>query len=224
MKHKPKLNWVHLIQTIGKGKLITCLIILFPLIGLCLLILDTKKFPFEKSFLKWLHQVIPPVFGDIFSFFYILGDTDCAGAIVAISLAILVWKRYWRKAMVLAIASAGILLMIDKLLKPFFERSRPPMRLDHSAAGYSFPSGHAAGNLVLYFLLAYLLSARFPQLEKYIYAFATLVVILIGLGSMYLRVHWPTDILAGYGLGYIWLTLCMTLLKVWEKKTKKFEA
>lgn len=218
MQYKLKPDWAYFVQAIGRVRLMICLTILLPLTGLCLTILHTKRLPNEKTFLQGFRAVIPPSIGDVLSFFYWIGDTHFAAVFVALSIAYLVWKRYWKEATVLALAAGGILILIDDIFKPLFERNRPPMRLDPSAGGYSFPSGHAAGNLVLYFYWAYLISARFPKLSLYIHGIATLGLIFIGLGSMYLRVHWPTDVIAGYGFGYIWLTLCLTLLKVWQKK------
>lgn len=220
---KLKLNdWlVSLVAAIGKVRLYTCLFILFPLILLCQEIKYQKTFEFEDDFLRWLHEVIHPAVGYVLSVFYWIGDTQSAAIVVIISLAFLAWKRYWKKAGTLAIATLSVLLFVDKVLKPFFARRRPPERLDKSAGGYSFPSGHATGNLLLYFYLAYLLAAKYPKYSLHIYLAISAFLILMGLSSMYLRVHWPTDVLAGYGFGYIWLTVALAILNFSGKKAKK---
>lgn len=220
MKIKLNDRLISLVAAIGKVRLYTCLFILFPLILLCQEIKAKKSFDFEVNFLQWLHEVIHPVLGYVLSVFYWIGDTQSAAVVVIISLAFLAWKRYWKEAGTLAIATLSVLLFVDKVLKPFFARRRPPERLDKSAGGYSFPSGHATGNVLLYFYLAYLLAARYPKYIIHIYTVISIFLLLMGLSSMYLRVHWPTDVLAGYGFGYIWLTIALTILNFSGKKGK----
>jgi membrane-associated phospholipid phosphatase len=214
-------NWfISGVALIGKVRLITCLVLLLPLILLSKAILEKRQFAFEPAFLEWLHTINEPLLIHFLQPFYTIGDTQFAAIIVVISLGVLAWRRYWQEATVLAIASLGVLLLVDKVLKPFFLRRRPPMRLDDTAAGFSFPSGHATGNFVLYLFLAYILAHRFPKYSVYIYGIAIVFLLLMGLSSMYLRVHWPTDIIGGYGYGFIWLTVCLTLLKLSSNKYK----
>ena len=216
-------NWFNsLVAATGKIQLYICCFSIIPLILLCQAIKQKKSFDFEADFLLLLHQVIHPIIGYVLSFFYLIGDTQFAAFVVIISLAFLAWKRYWREAGTLAFATLSVLILVDKILKPFFARRRPPERLDKTAGGYSFPSGHATGNVVLYFYLAYLLAARYPKLSIYIYSGTTIFLILMGLSSMYLRVHWPTDIIGGYIFGYLWLTLALAILNFSGKKEKKY--
>jgi undecaprenyl-diphosphatase len=149
--------------------------------------------------------------------FYFVGEAEVAVFIVLLSLGILCWKRYWLEAQVVAASSLGVLLLIDKLLKPLFYRRRPPEKLVY-VDGRSFPSGHATGNLLLYLLLAYILSARFPKYKFHFYSSAIALTLLIGLSSMYLRTHWLTDILGGYSLAFVLLTLAIGALKFSDPK------
>ncbi len=218
MKSQRKPFLVSLLDAIGRYNLILCLVILFPLIWLSQRI-DTKNFPeFDNNFMLWLQNYINPIFTPFFQLFYIIGNTKFSATIVTISLAILIWKHYWKEATILAFGSLGVLLLVDDILKPFLGRRRPNLRLVEVSGSKSFPSGHATGNLFLYFYLSYLLSARFPKLTPYIYGTATIFLIIMGLSSIYVRAHWPTDIIAGYGIGYIWLTIALALLKLSEKK------
>ncbi len=218
MKHQRNPKSIPLLSLIGKARLITCLIISVTLFWLSKAILDKKTFEFDSSFVQRMHEINEPVLTIILHPFYTIGDTQSAAIIVVLSLGILTWRRYWKEAQILAFASLGVLLLVDKVLKPFFLRPRPSHRLDETVAGFSFPSGHATGNLVLYLFLAYILAARYPKFTIHIYAATIVFLILMGLSSIYLRVHWPTDILAGYGYGYLWLTLCLILLKLIAKK------
>jgi membrane-associated phospholipid phosphatase len=78
---------------------------------------------------------------------------------------------------------------------------------------YGFPSGHALGSLVLYGFLAYLLGQRYPRRSGLIYGIAGAMIGAIGLSRLYLGVHYPTDILAGYAVGGLWLMICLGLLR-----------
>ena len=110
-------------------------------------------------------------------------------------------------------------MIVDRWLKQLFDRRRPSGRLLDDISGRSFPSGHAAGGVVFYFYLAHVLSAHYPQYRWQIYLATSLWVGFIGLSSMYCRVHWLSDIIAGYSVGFVWLTLSLFLLKRAEPNT-----
>jgi undecaprenyl-diphosphatase len=173
---------------------------------------DLKEIAFDIAFLDFLHKVIPEAMAPFWIKVYKGTGVELTATMIAITLGFLAWKRYWSEIKYLVFATLGILLVIDQVLKPFFNRTRPLPRLV-DVDGRSFPSGHAAGGVVFYFYLAFLLVAHFPQYRWQIYLGATLWVGFIGIASMYCRVHWATDILAGYGVGFIWLTLSLFLLK-----------
>ena len=97
----------------------------------------------------------------IFKIIYISGDIYVAGPVVAIALFWMIWRNYKQEAIGFAFATLGILILIDRVLKPFFDRNRPPKpRLVDGLSRHSFPSGHAAGNLVLYFYLSFFYNCR----------------------------------------------------------------
>lgn len=223
MKLKRKNNrYISLLADIGKRRLITCIFMLFLFVWLSKAVLDKKTIKFDESLLLLLHNhTNNNIALELSKIFYYAGDAKYSAIVVILSLGILFWKGYWQEAKILAIASLGVLVIVDRGLKPFFDISRPGESLV-SKVGKSFPSGHATGNFVLYFYLAYLLAERFPKLTIYIYGVITAFLILIGLSSMYLRVHWPTDIIAGYASGYVWLTICLGMLKISTNKYKKY--
>jgi undecaprenyl-diphosphatase len=79
--------------------------------------------------------------------------------------------------------------------------------------GRSFPSGHAAGAVVFYFLMCTILAERYPRLRRPLILGSTLWVGLIWISTLYCRVHWLTDIIAGAAVGFIWLSICLTSLR-----------
>lgn len=124
------------------------------------------------------------------------------------------WHRQRTLAIVFAInCMGGAVLSIG--LKLFFGQPRPALwpQIITEPTG-SFPSGHALGSMVLYGFSVYLLAQRFPQYNRLIYGLAVLLISGIGLSRFCLGVHWPTDVLAGYGIGFLWVSGCIALLRL----------
>lgn len=132
----------------------------------------------------------------------VIGDTGGRLLIVGAALAALLWMGSRIGARWLAIVMAGGTLL-NLGLKQIFAAPRPDLlpHLDivHS---YSFPSGHAAGNLILFGALAMLAGSRAG------YLVAGAMVASIGISRIWLGVHWPSDVLAGWVEGLGWLALC----------------
>jgi undecaprenyl-diphosphatase len=117
--------------------------------------------------------------------------------------------------MVVVTVGGGVLL--SSLLKQGFARPRPDLVphgvLVHTA---SFPSGHAMLSAVVYLTLGALLARVQPQrrLKVYILTMAVVLTTLVGLSRIYLGVHWPTDVLAGWIAGAAWALLAWCIA-VW---------
>ena len=206
-------------RRIGKINLYFVLLLFIPLTLLCSQILNKNYSQLDFQIFQMLQDKRSFLLNIFLKTIYQISGTYITGLIVVIALAILIRKRYWQEAKTLAFATLGILILVDEILKPFFDRRRPPHpRLVKNLSRESFPSGHAAGNLVLYFYLSFILAVRYPNLAKYIYGLATIFVFLIGFSSIYTNAHWATDVLAGYAFGYIWLLVSLTILKLSSPK------
>lgn len=206
---KPK-NFFH---HFSKTNLFFSSLALFCFTMISFLVATDRLKALDNYFLTQLHLILPNWFVVIAKISYFLGEAEVAVFFVLFSLGFLVWKKLWEEAQVLALFTLSILILIDKILKPFFAIPRPLDRLVDNAFGNSFPSGHASGNLLLYFLVAYFISQYLPKYKFISYFTATFLIILMGISSAYLRVHWVSDILASYCIGYIMFSLAITLLK-----------
>ena len=190
------------------------LLLLIPFLQLCTRVFIKNYYAFDLKILQFLETQQNAWLNFIFTSLYSLSNTYVTGAIVLIALIVLIRRGYWTEVKALVFATLGILIVVDKILKPFFDRPRPPKpRLVSDLSPDSFPSGHAAGNLVFYFYMSFVIATLYPQLTKYVYGFSTFLVLLIGFGSIFVKAHWTTDILGGYVFGYLWLLISLNLLK-----------
>lgn len=135
---------------------------------------------------------------------------------LAIGLLFL-WQRRWGWFSNLAIATIGA-VGFNFWLKTVFSRARPELWERTIDVGYySFPSAHAMISLVVYGWLGYWLASRFPSWRILILSVTVIAIALIGLSRLYLGVHWPTDIIAGFAAGLAWLVTCILSLEVAQK-------
>ncbi|WP_066333037.1 phosphatase PAP2 family protein [Azohydromonas lata] len=108
-------------------------------------------------------------------------------------------------ASVLASSLSGMLL--SWLLKGLFDRPRPDL-VPHGAyvLSPSFPSGHALLSALVYLTLAALVARQLPhrRLRLHVVCVAVVLTLLVGISRVYLGVHWPSDVLAGWAIGAAW--------------------
>ena len=207
---------------ISRNYLYLLLLVLLPFIKLCYQTYNENYYSLDLNILQFLENRQNFLLNLIFTSVYRISNTYVTGAIVLIALITLIRLRYWSEVKTLVFATLGILLLVDEVLKPFFDRDRPPKpRLVSDLSPDSFPSGHAAGNLVFYFYISFIIAAKYPQFAKYVYGFSTFLVLLIGFGSIYVKAHWTTDILAGYVFGYCWLLISLSLLNFFNHQSAK---
>lgn len=149
-----------------------------------------------------------------------LGDVWSVTAAAFVMLLVLLMRREWRLAAVWTIALAGI-MPINGTLKSLFQRTRPLH--DNNIIvenGWSFPSGHAFGAMVLYGMLAYVLIQLLPaRWHRVVIAFAVAMTGVIGLSRIVLQVHYFSDVMAGYVAGLTWLLACIALAEWWRLRT-----
>jgi undecaprenyl-diphosphatase len=144
-------------------------------------------------------------------------DVTALGAGTVVWLVLLVasvffWNtcHRWSAALLwVSVLGSGL---INAIMKLFFARPRPhlfPWRVPYAGLS-SFPSGHSMTSMVCYSTLAYLVARLVPSkaLRVFTVCVAAAIVVLIGLSRLYLGVHYPSDVLAGFAMGLAWAAFC----------------
>ncbi len=203
-----------LIATIGTLGLATCLIVLLGISWLCQEVWERETFALDTTLLLKLHQFANPGLDAVMLRITTLGNPELVVPIVLCSAAWFWLSHRFIELKVFAITCLGALIL-NQELKLFFAKARPQL-WPHliKEVSFSFPSGHALGSLVLYGFLAFILAEQFSRFSRWIYSIAVIIVSTIGVSRLYLGVHWPTDVLAGYAVGFLWLMICITMLKL----------
>lgn len=201
-------------SSIGVVSFVGCLALLMVLGWLCQEVWEKEAFSFDTNILLWIHQSATPILDSIMLNITGLADPPMVAAIFFGTTFWLWRKRKYSQIKVFTIACIGG-LALNVGLKLFFAKPRP--QLWHQLiveTSSSFPSGHALGSMVVYGFLAYLLATEFPRSSRLIYAVMTGLILLIGLSRLYLGVHWLTDVIAGYLVGFLWVITCISILKI----------
>ena len=130
-----------------------------------------------------------------------------------------------RRAALFLVLAVGSGFLMNTLFKSAFDRPRPDL-VPHLSHVYtaSFPSGHSMHAAVTYFTLGALLARVHRQRRVKIYALAVaaFLTVVVGISRVYMGVHWPTDVLAGWAAGATWAILCW-LLALWLQQQRVIE-
>jgi membrane-associated phospholipid phosphatase len=169
----------------------------------------------DRAVARWLHGHETWFATDLLSAVTQLGGATVLLAVTLVATAALLLRRRVAYAALMGAALAGG-EGLNLALKAAFERPRPSFSDPiATAAGFSFPSGHAMVALTVYGALAFIAaaSAKSRPVRVTILAAAAGLVLAIGFSRLYLGVHYVSDVLAAYGAGLAWLMLCgLTLL------------
>jgi len=107
-------------------------------------------------------------------------------------------------------------------MKQLFSRPRPTV-VPHlrEAFSTSFPSGHAMTSAIVYLTLgAMMMRVSEGRLTKlYCFALALLLTMLAGISRVFLGVHYPTDVIAGWSIGFVWASICWLVAQRFEVRS-----
>jgi undecaprenyl-diphosphatase len=154
--------------------------------------------------------------------FTALGGTAVT-VLVTVAATLFLWSVKSRAAAALLVAAVGGGEVLSLALKAAFGRPRPDL-VPHATHVYtaSFPSGHAMMSAVAWLTIGAIVARVRPEKRAKAVVAATVVVVtmLVGASRVYLGVHWPTDVLAGWAAGASWAALCWVVADALRKRGK----
>ena len=166
----------------------------------------------------------PPWVEEMFRDFTALGGIGVLGLLTLASVGYL-WLMGLRRMALFVLLSILGGLLLSLALKSGFDRPRPDL-VSHGSMVYtsSFPSGHSMLSAVVYLtggaLLAMVHSAH--RVRMYLIGCSVLASLLVGISRVYLGVHWPSDVLAGWVAGAAWAAACW-LVAHWLQDHERVE-
>ncbi|MEO7800748.1 MAG: phosphatase PAP2 family protein [Ginsengibacter sp.] len=183
-------------------------------------VLIEKEVAIDNSIFKYLslHVISNRLTGIMKAITYCASAGFLQMAYGALLLFYLFFKNWKRMIEIFCMGLGGFI--INYVMKLSFHRLRPPNPLINRLGNFSFPSGHATSAFIFYGLLAYLVwKTNIARVYKYVIgAILILFSLLIGFSRVYLRVHYPSDVAAGFCIGFAWLLLSIWLFEGQKKK------
>ncbi len=174
---------------------------------------DTQKF--DEFVRNAVHRHAAPGLTWLMQGFSFLGSVTVVTILCVLAIAAFLYFRQARMAALLAITMVGM-AVLDVTLKLAFHRPRPVGYFGPTPTTFSFPSGHAMGSVCFYGVLAAILAARASGrgAKWCIWTGAVLLIGMIGYSRIYLGVHYPSDVIAGYCAGTVWVGAVGLLNKI----------
>jgi undecaprenyl-diphosphatase len=212
-----RTNLLPLLLTIRVGGLIFAALAMWAFAQIADEVLDKETQTIDTAILQVLRGLRTPLLDQVMMGVTFLGEPTVL-LLMCLSLGIwLLIRKRREEATTIAIAAGGA-GGLNYLIKDLFRRQRPPVwerivDVNH----YSFPSGHAMVSLVVYGIIGYLLVTHFPRWRSLIISLTIILVSAIGFSRLYLSVHWPTDVIAGYAAGVVWLIACIVSMEIWHE-------
>ena len=210
-------TWVHLA--------LAALAFLLPLllfVGLAEDVAEGGTLSFDRPLMLWLHEHSTPLLTTAMKVVTELGGLVAVPIIAVVLSGLLWWKGRRRDATLLAATVVGATLL-NTVLKAVFQRTRPDF-WEHLVTenSYSFPSGHAMASMSIAASLAVI--AWTSRWRWAAIILGSVYVLVVGASRMYLGVHFPSDILAGWCVALSWLMVVSLILKLGRNRGRRHRA
>lgn len=161
--------------------------------------------PFDHAATAWIRRADSTVVDAVMRTLTIVGKMIVLVP-AACAIAAWAWREGARQLAVVLVTLTATAIATMSLLKVLFARERPDLFFEITApTSYSFPSGHALLAVAVYGFAAVVVARLRPRLRGALSLAAPLAIAGIGVSRVYLGVHWPTDVLAGFAVGFLFL-------------------
>src|SRR5215218_2762297 len=179
-------------------------------------VVEGESRAFDRAVLLWIHSTFPGWLEGPMRIVTALGYYWAVLPLLAMAV-IFFYRKGWRLSSILLLVSTAGSIVLTTVLKSVFQRARPEFfDSGYHASFYSFPSGHATVAVGFYGMLTLVLAYRLQGTARWAVAIlGILVVLLIGFSRLYLGVHYPTDVLAGYLAALLWLVCVGAVYALW---------
>jgi membrane-associated phospholipid phosphatase len=165
----------------------------------------------DASITTWIIAHRTPTLTTVAKTFSTLGSQQVLTPLVVVVLLIVLMRRAWALAGLLVVAWGGAIILYS-LTKQIVGRHRPPTDIWlTTAAGKSFPSGHAVQSLATYVAVAWVAGVALRRARAPAIAAAVILAAGAGWSRVYLGVHWATDVAAGWLIGAAWVMIIVWL-------------
>jgi undecaprenyl-diphosphatase len=179
-------------------------------------VIEGESRAFDRAVLLWIHTTFPDWLEGPMRIVTALGYYWVVLPLLAVAVTFFYLKG-WRLSTILLLVSTAGSAVLTTVLKSVFGRARPELvDSGYQASFYSFPSGHATVAVGLYGMLTLVLAYRLRGTARWAVAVSgILVALLIGFSRLYLGVHYPTDVVAGYLAALLWLVCVGAVYALW---------
>ncbi len=200
------------------------LTVVIPIAVLLLLVLTIILVNRNHSIDNEIFDAINPFVSDsttsMMHFFSFLGNhIFLAPVSIVLIIYFVIRKKKWMAIETFTVMISSVLLM--SFLKRLVQRERPPFPLVDGITNFSFPSGHSFMSMVFYGLMIWYAAAYIDNKWLRLTTILTLsfIIAAIGFSRIYLRVHYASDVVAGFCFAYIWLLACIWFVDKREAST-----
>lgn len=231
------LGWLfrrtrHVTSALGvflTAALVVALVALALFLAIASRVVEGPAHQADTAILEWVHRHSNPLLDRVALHVTAVGNGPVVVMIGLVASALL-WVSRRRLAVLLLVAAVGGASLGNTLLKATFDRPRPegfilatPFARPVSA---SFPSGHAAAAMALFLVLGYLIAHLGGQggFRIMVHVIAGIAIVAIGASRIYLGVHYPSDVIAGYLVGLAWVTFCILAFEAAQRAARRATA
>jgi undecaprenyl-diphosphatase len=190
-------------------------------------VIEGESRRFDRTVLLWINRTFPDWLGGPMQAITALGYYWVVMPMLAVVVTIFYLKGWKLSAILLSVSTAGG-VVLTTVLKSVFQRARPELfDSGYTASFYSFPSGHATIAVGFYGMLSLILAYHLRGFARWAVAFGGIVLVLIiGFSRLYLGVHYPTDVLAGFLAAPLWVIVvgAVYFLWIWVRRDRAPEA
>jgi undecaprenyl-diphosphatase len=179
-------------------------------------VVEGESHALDRAVLVWIHTTFPSWLDGPMRIVTALGYYWFVLLLLVVAVS-LFYQSGWNLSAILLLVSTAGSAVLTTVLKGVFQRARPELfDSGYHASFYSFPSGHATVAVGFYGMLTLVLAYRLGGRARWVVAVSgILVVLLIGFSRLYLGVHYPTDVVAGYLAALLWLICVGAVYALW---------